>query len=346
MKTIIPFILAIMLLPFSLPSQASEENVFYILHSTQMPELSTYLAIVDKNHQSIHMLISQAFIVDADGKLSGYLNQEVVDLAKKHSIKLMAMITNSDFNQKKAHAFLSSKDAQEKAISAILDISKKNNLYGVQFDFEKISVEDRDALSKFYQLAAIKLHEQGLKMSVATIPAFPEQMKDSIFLQKMWKNWTGAYDLKAIGACSDFVSIMAYNQHPDGTIPGPNASIGFVKAAIENALKEIPAEKISLGIPAYSLYWFSGHHFIPMKQVEIAYKDAINIIKKNHAAIYWSKEDKLNYARYEHNWLDEYVFLEDKDSFKAKQELVKKFKLRGISVFRIGSEDDGIWKKL
>jgi len=160
-KFIIPLILAILLLPFPAASLAGRENIFYVLHCKQIPALKSYLDIIEKNHQSIQILVSQAYVVDADGSLGGYLNQELVDLAKKYSIKLMAMVTNSDFNQKKTHAFLASKEAQEKAINAIIDICKKNNLYGVQFDFEKISVTDRDALTKFFQLAAGKLHEQG-----------------------------------------------------------------------------------------------------------------------------------------------------------------------------------------
>lgn len=325
---------------------AARENVFYILHSKQSKELNVYLDIINKNHHAINILISQAFQIDDAGNLTGYLNRELVTITKNKSIKLMAMITNKGFDQEKLHRFLSSNAAQQKAMQSIIAACKQNNLYGVQFDFEKISVIDKLALTKFFRLAAKQLHHQGYRVSFAIIPAFPEMMQHSSFLKKTWQHWSGAYDLKALGEAGDFITIMAYNQHPDGTIPGPNASIRYTQAAILHALQFIPADKLSLGIPAYSLYWYSGHTSIAMRQAEISYKDAIQLIRTHHSQIVWSDADKIHYSRYEHNWLNEYVYLEDKHSFKAKQDLAKLYGLRGISVFRIGTEDDGIWKKL
>ena len=46
--------------------------------------------------------------------------------------------------------------------------------------------------------------------------------------------------------------------------------------------------------------------------------------------------------------VEETIFkiIEDAKSFAAKLALVKKFHLRGISVFRLGIEDAGIWPVL
>src|SRR5438045_2728644 len=101
----IKLITAIVLLHFCTIIYASAENTFYILHSKQIPELDSYLSTVEKHKKSIHILIAQAYQIDSDGLLTGYLNQELVDLTQKHSIKLMAMITNKNFNQDKAHDF-------------------------------------------------------------------------------------------------------------------------------------------------------------------------------------------------------------------------------------------------
>ena len=136
---------------------------------------------------------------------------------------------------------------------------------------------------------------------------------------------------------------MAYNQHPNGTIPGPNASIDYVRAAIKNALKTIPANKLSLGIPTYSLYWFSSDETIRARQAEISYADANFLLKKYQPKLRWDAKQKVHYAIYERNWLNEYIYLEDLSSFKEKIALAKHYKLRGISVFRIGTEDDRVW---
>ncbi len=325
------------------------ENVFYLLHASSPKQIQTLAATLSKireNHQSIQILISQAYRVNKKGDVTGFINDELSQVTKAYSIKLMAMVTNAGFEPSIAHQFLSSPSAQAKAIESILAACKEHNLYGVQFDFEGISIQDKYLLTRFYQHAAYALHKEGYKISFAIIPAFKKEMYHSVFLRKTYKNWSGVYDLKALSEIADFITLMAYNQHPDGTIPGPTASADYTEAAITNALQNIPAEKLSLGIPAYSVYWFSGHSTVSLHNIEISYADANSIIKRNHGDLFWNKKYKINYSVYEHNWLNEYVYLEDVDSFKAKLALAKKFNLRGISVFRIGTEDDRIWALL
>jgi hypothetical protein len=41
--------------------------------------------------------------------------------------------------------------------------------------------------------------------------------------------------------------------------------------------------------------------------------------------------------------LNEYIYLEDAQSFQAKLELVKHYKFRGISAWRLGHEDPAVW---
>ncbi len=326
------------------------ENTFYVLHTNpqQIAALNQTLSLVKQHAHAIRILISQAYQIDETGKVSGYLNPELAELAQAHSIKLMAMATNVGFDQAKVHQFLSSDTAQENALAFLLAECQKYHLYGVQFDFEMISIQDKAALTHFFQLAAERLHQAGFAVSYAVIPAFTDDLQSSLFLKKTYQNWSGAYDLKALGQCSDFVTIMAYNQHPEGTTPGPTASAAWVEAAIRQTLKYMPARKISLGIPAYSLYWYTGpapfSTRVSTQRLEIAYLDAKNIIEKNHSKIAWNKIDKVHYAVYEHHWLNEYVYLEDVNSFKVKLSLAKKYHLRGVSIFRIGTEDKRIWR--
>lgn len=327
------------------------ENTFYVLHNpSQTPHLFHTLSAVEQNKQSIHIVISQAYQVNETGEVDGYINSELVKLTKNHSIKLMAMITNKAFDQEKIHTFLHSPSAQAKALNTILANLKKYQLFGAQFDFERVSAEDKEALTRFYQIAAKAFHQDGFAISFAIIPAFNEKAEPSNFLRRMYKNWSGAYDLSALGKIADFVTVMAYNQHPDGTMPGPNASFSWVDEAIRVTLKSIPAHKISLGVPAYSLYWYAGSSSVKKaispQRLEIDYLEAKKLIEKNHSKVIWNQKDKVNYAVYERNWLNEYIYLEDLNSFKAKVALANKYNLRGISVFRIGTEDTRIWNYL
>lgn len=335
---------------FSSPVFAAE-NLFYILHYGDKPAgkkgLQETTSQIQKNHSAINVIVTQAYNINENGDVTGFVNKEIIDVAKTYAIKLMAMVTNLNFEQAKAHQFLSSEAAQDKALTFIVDACKTQKLNGVQFDFEMIAVKDKTALTQFFKKAAELLHKNGLSVSFAVVPALSDKPGPSAFLQKTHENWSGAYDLKALGKYGDFITLMAYNQHPDGTTPGPSASSKWTEATLKYTLKYVPASKLSLGIPTYSLYWYTGGgKHVATHRYEISYADVTHLVKKHQAHITWHDKDKVNYTVYEHNWLNEHIYIEDAKSFKAKLAMVSKYHLRGISVFRIGTEDERIWTLL
>lgn len=355
MKRIVSLILAIVLSLGGYTRSFAGENIFYVLRNGTPARIAAgqnALTSLRNHFNAIDILISQAYQVDENGLVWGYMDPDIVAFANQHAVKLMLLITNPEFNKQIAHQFLSNRTAQTRALQSILDACKKNHCYGVQFDFEMISFDDRDALTRFYQTAAQVLHKNGLVVSFAVAPLVSESPQPSDFLKKIFINWEGAYDLKKLGEAGDFVSIMAYNQHGGTTTPGPTASIDWVEESIKTALNYIPAEKISLGVPDYSTYWFTGTDTgdssgkITVSSVGIAYAKAKWLLDKYKANLQWDDIHKLHYAIFERNWLYEYMFIEDAQSFKAKQELVTKYKLRGLSVFDLGTEDAQIWSVL
>lgn len=340
---------------YSLPSLAMEK-IFYVLHhkpdATRNKPISSFTTMTKQN-KHINILISQAYQVQQDGSVSGFLDEEVVNFVRNNkNLKLMAMVTNANFNKDTTHTFLTNRRAQEKAINALIELCHQQHLYGVQFDFEMMPHTDREILTAFYQLAAEKLHQQRLAVSFAVAPILTDSEFASAFQQRIYENWAGAYDIGEIGKSADFITIMAYNQHVGKMTPGPNASISWVEQVIKYALKHVPARKLSLGIPAYSGVWYMGinpgstNGKVSIQHDEISYQKALALLAKNHAKQQWNASGKFYYAFYENRWANQYVFIEDAKSFKEKVKLAKKYKLRGISVFRIGTEDPAIWRVL
>ena len=227
---------------------------------------------------------------------------------------------------------------------------KENHFYGIQLDFEMIHVSERDLLTAFYQNVAKAMHANGLIVSFAVAPVVTNDLHTSPFLKRAYENWEGVYDLKKLGEAADFISIMTYNQHVHGTTPGSTANWSWMNAVLNYTLQYVPPEKISLGIPSYSTYWFMYYnehaHTINVHTGGFSYETIQKLARRFDADFQWDKNAKVHYAIVNHNWLNEYLFAEDKDSFTAKYDLVKQHHLRGISVFDLGTEDPGIWKKL
>ncbi len=353
MNSIFKIVITLLFIAIFIPASYAEENLFYVLRSHapgQIPTAENTLASLKKHYNLIGTLISQAYQVDQNGMVWGYVDPDIASFAKNHNVKLMVMVTNSDFNKEKTHQFLTNPKAQERAIKSIINACQTNHFRGVQFDFEMIPLDDKEALTHFLQTAAHELHQQGFLVSFAVAPLVSDNPQPSEFLKRSYTIWEGAYDLKALGECGDFVSIMTYDQHTSGTTPGPTASYPWVLQAIKYALRFVPAQKISLGIASYSSYWYTGtsssSNRLTMHMTEIDYDKVQYLLQKYRANLRWDDVDKVNYAFYQHNWLEEYIFAEDAKSFQTKIDLVKKYNLHGISVFRLGIEDPKIWKVL
>lgn len=330
----------------------SAENVFYILRYNTPDRMTTTLdtrASLKKNYKKIDILIPQAYNINEFGKVNKEIEPAILNFATKHSMKIMPLVTNTQFSREIAHQFLSDTAAQTKALETLVNICKKNNFYGLQLDFEMISLNDRDALTRFYTLAANELHKNGLVISFAIAPVVTDK-SSSLFLKKIYENWEGAYDLNALGKIADFISIMAYNQHGGSTTPGPTASLPWVRETLTYALKYIPSNKISIGIADFSTHWYTGStkindvEKITVKMRAISYESAMALVHHHNEKLIWDDQSAVFYMIFLNHWLNEYLFLEDAQSFSAKYNLVQQYKLRGVSVFDLGTEDPGIWK--
>lgn len=330
----------------------ASENVFYILHSKSAAQLlknNLILQHLKSQVDKINMIISQAYCVDAKGNVTGFVDAHLRKFVHENQIKLLALITNSGFDKDKAHQFLSNRTAQSRAIDAIVAACQQYRYTGVQFDFEGVSIQDKEALTQFYIHAAKALHENGFLVSFAVVPTTGDVPYKSEYLKRKYMNWSGVYDLKTLGKISDFVSIMAYDQHGQGTLPGPISGYKWLLTTIKYALRHIPSHKLSLGIPVYSGYWIMTdrpNSKVSIRMNQISYKEVEAIVKAYKLKLNWDSQDKVNYVFFNHNWLYDHLFVEDARAFKEKYALIKKYNLRGISVFSLGNEDPRIWKTL
>lgn len=319
------------------------ENTFYVLRDQKQQALQALAA----HSQLANILIFQTFVIHSKGDTSGTPDKDIIAFSKANHTKLLAMVTNSRFDAEITHQFLINPLAQKKALITLIEACKKYQLDGVQFDFEMMPLTDKKYLTAFYELAAQEFHKNHLMISFAIAPTLMDTNFSSFYQKKLYTVWQGVYDFKKLGAISDFVTIMAYDQHGIGTIPGPIASLPWVEKVIQHAITLIPVNKISLGIPTYSGFWYMNEtrqsKRIITQYNSLDYKTLQYIQKKYQPPILWDNLNKINFSFYDSAGLNKYIFMEDARSFKAKRDLATKYRLRGISVFRLGIEDPEIW---
>lgn len=304
---------------------------YYVENYQDDPKGQTTLA---QNLGLINTVIPFSYKVDQYGTISGRHYSKPYALAKSSGAQTLALVNNiqgSNFNSNTIHRMLSNASSRSRAVNGIARLLVENGYRGVNIDFENVKASDRIYLTAFFRELAATLRPKNLLVT-ASIPAKTYDDKSSAH--------SGAFDYQAIAPYLDMVMIMAYDEHYAGGDPGPVASLPWVEKVINYTLKSFPPQKVILGIPAYGYDWSWS------KGKALQYTGVQNLIKKYQIAPKWHSEYKVPYFTYKSWGVTHQVWYENSYSTSYKADLVKKYGLKGVAVWRLGYEDPSIWSIL
>ena len=100
----------------------------------------------------------------------------------------------------------------------MLSAVQANNYDGITVDFEGISPEDGQYLTLFMR----ELYGNMKAMNKLVAMAVPAKTRD------INTGWAGAFTYRDLAPWTDFMILMAYDQHFPGGQPGPIAPIGWM----------------------------------------------------------------------------------------------------------------------
>jgi spore germination protein YaaH len=329
------------LCPARARAQGGDEALWYL--TSRETSVQSFLAHADR----ISIVAPQTFSMDSNGVVWGSVDERVMATAKAKGIRVIPLIVNEGFDQPEFHRFLASPTARARAVGNIAALCHDNGYAGIQFDFENVHVVDRDAFSAFTRDAAAALHGVGCSLSVAVVPRTSDFPGPTSYHKWIFDYWRGVYDYRALAEAADFLSLMTYDEHTHRTPPGPVAGVPWMERVVEFLLKQgVPPSRISLGIPSYSDWWYPAYDPKTGAAVsgrQLPYPDAMGVLARNGVKPVWDPTQQVSWAFWQDDGINQFVFLEDARSFQAKLKLVKKFGLRGYSVWVLGSEDPAIW---
>jgi spore germination protein YaaH len=322
-------------------AQQQPEALWYSVGREESTQ--SFLAHADK----ISIVSPQVFSLDSFGVIRGKVDPRVVAKAREKGVKLVPLVMNPGFDQPTIHRVLTNPAARKRALESLVALCRDNHFDGIQFDIENVHVTDKDALTSFMRDAAVCLHGVNCSASAAVVPRTSDDPGPTSYHRWIFDNWRGVYDYKALADALDFISYMTYAQHTGGTPPGPVAGYTWMEDALKFVLSTgVPPSKISLGIPSYSDWWYPSYDTkagARMRGTDIAFAKAESLLTKNHTQLTWDDREKAGYAFWSNAGVNEFLWLEDARAFAAKFELVKKYGLRGYSVWVLGSEDPKVW---
>lgn len=298
---------------------------FYVNWLT--PGANSYDSLKE-NWQSIDMVAPFWYTLQTDGEIRtryGGYQYEVDSFARNRNIQVLPLINNSQENT----LMLTDPEIRAKAVYNIVDLVQKYNFAGVNIDFELLPSWTRNSYTAFIKQLSTELKKIN---KLTTISVFP---KIDVPLELQ-----GAYDYAALAPLVDRIVIMTYDKHWSTGPAGPIAPINWVEENIQYALEYIPAEKIILGVANYGYDWTGGYG------QDLSFKEALNLANKKGAEIKWHDIYQTPYFYYWENERKHEVWFENSNSLAFKLDLVNKYNLKGIGIWRLGNENTDFWETI
>ena len=269
------------------------------------------------------------YMIAADGSVTKNYNAEAADMrAALTGTELMPTVQNyigGRFDAGVVASVVASAVLREKHADTLTQLAVQNAFSGIDVDYENLAGTTRADFTSFLQLLAQKLHAAGKKLSV-TVNA---KTSDSA-------NWAGpaGEDWRAIGAAADFVKIMAYDNHWNGSAAGAIAPVDWLDNIATYAESTMPAQKIIMGLPWYGYDWQGT------SATDLVYTEAIALAQRAGAQITYDVNGEATFT-----YSGRTVFFQDASSYAKKVDAILKKhpRIGGFAHWRVGGEDPAIW---
>ncbi len=287
------------------------------------------LASLRANLQSItHLVPEWLTLANAKGGLTDESDPQVVRICSDAHMPVLVMVTNfrDGWQGKELHDLLGNAAAKENLVDNVVKNVEEHRLAGATMDFEELPSGDRARMVQFMSDLKSRLAAKKLILAEA-VPADDD-----------------AYDLKQLGSIVDYIVPMVYDEHYQSGEPGPVASEDWFETQIDKLAKVLPAEKTVIGVGAYGYDWVIGG----TAATELSFQQVISAARSQKAQVSWDNDQQNPVLRYKSSvsgQSHEVWFLDGVSGLNQIQ-TVDGAGFRGIGIWRLGGEDQELWRAL
>ena len=304
-----------------------DSKVNMVWHQVTSTDANAYFADATANMTGVNVISPTWFyLTDTSGNIANIASADYVSQAHEKGLQVWGLIDN--FTQEVSTTeTLSSTAARQNIISQLIQAAKDVGMDGINVDFESLSEDVGIHFLEFLRELSIECHKNNLVLSVDN--PVPE-------------DFTSHYDRAEQGRVVDYVIIMGYDEHYVGSEAGSVASLPWVEQGIQDTLDEVPAERVINAIPFYTRLWKTTGGNVTSEAIGM--DQAQQTIADNNVETYWDKTTSQNYGKYDIDNSTYQIWLEDAQSVAEKVKLVSKYDLAGVSAWKLGFENNGIWQ--
>ncbi|ATW28652.1 glycoside hydrolase [Candidatus Formimonas warabiya] len=323
--------------PDTTPKNAQQARNTYKPHVTAFyvePGSEGSFASLQRYYKHIDMFSPLWLTVKADGSIKDMTDKTALEFAKKKGLKVIPLVNVANSND----IVLTTPEIRDKTIINLVQLLKTHDFDGYNIDFEFIPkgtknyVHDKDLLTKFMSILREKMKPMGKTLNMSVIPHF-----------EVSTDVSGIYDYTALAPLVDVVTLMLYDRHQASSPPGPVSPLKWADTNIRTTMDQgFKREQICVGVATYGYDWpvaKGGGYSRPTKEI-------LREASQKGIDVKWSEEFHEPYYVYRDpdTGGNREVWFESSQTIKEKIDLVDKYKLHGICIWRLGFETPSFWK--
>ena len=313
-------------------------------------------------------------VTSTDGKLTAYATEDnnrpyaVIDKQGVHSVdqenkiaralqlahadtEVFPLVTNYDSIKQLFFAdigdFLDDENARATFVQQSDQFLAANPTYrGLTLDFQGIPPHSQPGFQALLQTLYADFHSRNLKLYINTPVADPD------------------YDLAFMAANSDGLVLMNYDEHQSAGGPGPIASQDWFADNLRDVLKVVPKEKLICAVGSYGYDWTipeqptppgvkKGHKPPPpppdpkvLASSSLSTQEAWQAASDAGAQIELDPDSLNAHFAYDDDdaHVTHQVWFLDAVTVLNQMRAARDLGLQTFSLYRLGSEDDSLWK--
>lgn len=277
--------------------------------------------------QAVNIVAPTWFTVaDEAGNLENKASQGYVTKAHNDGMMVWAVVDNFNTGQTFSE-FLRTEETRNKVINTLVGYVQAYKVDGINVDFESIPAEHGADFAQFIRELSIVCRRENIYLSVDNYVPY---------------GYNDYYELDEQAAFCDYVFIMGYDEHYDGSEEaGSVASIEYVKYGIEEALKEVPADQLVNGIPFYTRIWKTENG--ELSSTAVGLDELKTFMEEHEMTSSWNEEAGQYYSEKEEDGILYQIWIEDVQSVALKLAAVQENNLAGIAEWSLQFANKEIW---
>lgn len=287
-------------------------------------------------------------LVSNDGT---YRNLSSADYVRKaHEKGMEVWILVDDFSSEMSIGqVLGCNPVRQNLVKSLVKDVKAVNADGINVDFEYVTDSCGADFIQFLRELSIECRKEGLVLSVDNAnPTFVKY----------------CYDMEEQGRLADYVVLMGYDEHWQGSEAGSVSSLPYVEEGIIAALEMVPEEKIISGLPFYTRVWTeipeedaapgaeiredgnSEYERYSLESVAVSMDEVEKRVNKAGVTPEWDESIGQYYVEIPLEHGKQRIWIEDVRSLEAKLEVVSQYSVAGVAFWRIGMDNKEVWDSI